>query len=1128
MFNSITQRLLWKEFRAQQMVWIAIAGELVLLQLWWGIKGHEYADLNLFSMAFVLTGVFAMTTSALLFAGESEAKTDLFLRQLPITSRQLIAGKLLYGGLALVAFLVFALLSSLLAGQMAGKYGGDDSSMMGDPSVFALSIVGLAAWGLFYSLLTRKVLWTVIGASLTEITVGGIVHSLILADYHMPEWVFYWIYTVIIAGVVAVDIWLLSKWCTSDAHLSVDTVFEFETAPGQTTSATELPWHSAFRWSWFTGVASGFFTAVLLLFVAYIQDSSISHTPITPFLAMGTLMGLVGTGLLRWDRSRGKPVAANSGWRLGGLRDISLGRLGGIVVFGGQGLFAFLLGLVVCGSMLALLVSLIAPNVDRRGEAVAVSLFFALASGVAAWWRDDRLRSGSVGWLRPLQLIHAVRHRSVRSVGPLLWIEIRRARPVLLGGLVLLVLIGQYPARDMQDHAHWSLLAIVIAALVCGLLTILPDRSHGTLAFLTERGVSSTKVLGSKVFVWGSTLLLMLIPPLWQGRIWRMLDIPIQIPRIADRLVGQQGGPVIEWTTSPSPASYLFVLLLGTFTIGVLAAAWVRRPILAGIVGFMLMLPWFGGCMMLLENLVPIGLTAVVPIILIGLGILWTGQRTLLEQSSWRSKFGQIAWVLLAGFIGLQGVFHFRANEVPLVNGLEEFKVILNAQPSPLDQSVSSWMYTFDESIPHATQLDSLVDDESKSHALVQPPGLWGAPNSLQSGIESLKLNEEACDLAAAFEHLRKWHQLTEKLAFASRDEDGWVDALYGRRVVLSAIRKWANHPHQTAERIEAAQTQLDSNQIGVSGATVIARQYADTRRSLESANSLDSIHSKGVHSASPVTHWLLARTGERERVRRLVDYYYYLSAGSYVAQPLLAGAEFDYWIGNTRASAAALGVSLPWARFNVRHHGQFELVLSAESATRLVLRLQAWRLKHGSFPASFADVFDEFGPGYTRDPLTNEQFDYKPQGFDRDLLAEYHTLIPAQQPLLYSEGMNEPRGVELTQVDPQGKPLETLQYRSRNFYAREYRSQQSQSATPRPANPLTIRFSVFGQIVDEDSLYQPHRSVPSEEKGPEAEAAGGDGAGMSNSMMSEAPPFSPPASDVPLPQPEVPEVPEL
>ena len=165
MFNIITQRLLWKEFRAQQLVWIAIAGELVLLQLWWGIKGHEYADVNLFSMAFVLTGVFAMTTCALLFAGESEAKTDLFLRQLPITPRQLIGGKLLYGGLAVVVFLVFALLSTLLAGQMAGKYGGDSSSLMGDPSVFATSVVGMMAWGLFYSLLTRKVLWTVIGAS---------------------------------------------------------------------------------------------------------------------------------------------------------------------------------------------------------------------------------------------------------------------------------------------------------------------------------------------------------------------------------------------------------------------------------------------------------------------------------------------------------------------------------------------------------------------------------------------------------------------------------------------------------------------------------------------------------------------------------------------------------------------------------------------------------------------------------------------------------------------------------------------------------------------------------------------------------------------------------------------------
>lgn len=1140
MFNIITQRLLWKEFRAQQMVWIAIAGELVLLQLWWGIKGHEYADVNLFSMAFVLTGVFAMTTCALLFAGESEAKTDLFLRQLPITPRQLIGGKLLYGGLAVVVFLWFAVLSSLLAGQMAGKYGGDASSLMGDPSVFALSIVGLAAWGLFYSLVTRKVLWTVIGAALTEIILGGIVHSMILADYHLPEWVFYSIYTVIIAAVVAVDAWLLRRWCASEAISTPIVTPETDAAATALVPEASLPWLNVFRWSCFTGMVSGICVMLLLVIEVNIRErSSFSVKGEQAILGGGTLLGVLIAMSVLWLRSRtsaGDTPVAMTHTLNGYVRVPSLQRTGAMLGMCVLAPVAFVLGCVFTYATLGIFVSLlliIPPSLLQPGVGYMLCLatFTAFSTGVAILWGAQWLRSaldhGTSGWLLAMQMIHAIPHRAARRLGPLLWIEVRRALPVLLVGWVLLALIGWY-RWDMVDYAAFSYIAIVIAALVCGLLTLLPDRSHGTLAFLTERGVSSTKIILSKVFVWGGTLLIMLIPPLLQGRVWEMLDIPTLTPQIAHGLYATQGSPLINMVSAPSPARYLLVQLLGTFTIGVVAAAWVRRPILAGIVGFSLMLPWFGWGMMLMETYAPIGFTALVPIALIGLAILWTGSRTLLEQSSWRSKLGQIAWVLLVGFIGLQGYFHFRANEVPLVTHYEPLKSLSNGQPSPLSHPASSWMYPFDESIPHAAQLDALIDDETKKNALVQPPGFWGASHAFQQGIASLHLDEESCDLDAAFEHLRKWHELTEKLAYASRDEDGWVDALMGRRVVLSALRQWANHPKQSAERIETAMTKLTPNQFGMSGGTVIARQYADTRRSLETGISTDSIHHPGAYKASPVAQWLLARTGEKERVRRLIDYYFYLSAGTRVSQPISEGAEFDHWIGTTHASAATLGVSLPWQRLNVRHRGQFELAMSGESATRLVLQLQAWRLKHGSFPASFADVITELGPINARDWLTNEAFGYEPQGFDRDLQAETNILIPAKQPLLYSEGLSEPRGVWLAPLDPPGIPTKTLQYQALNFRSNQplHMSNHVPPVIDRPANPHTIRFSVFGQITDEDSLYRLQRAGQTDVPDQGTEAAPGGAATMSSGIMIEGDLPAPPAHASPTPSPGTPEVP--
>ncbi len=1146
MFNIITQRLLWKEFRAQQLVWIAIAGELLLLQFWWGIKGHEYADLNLFSMAFVLTGVFAMTTSALLFAGESEAKTDLFLRQLPITPRQLIGGKLLYGGLAVVAFLLFALLSTFIAGQMAGKmdwkYGGGTFSLMSDPSVFALSIVGLGAWGLFYSLLTRKVLWTVIGAALTEIIIGGLIHSLILESaFWVPDWVFYVIYAAIIAVVVAVDARMLMRWCTSEATPRSNMITTIaESGPVTCASESPLPWLSAYRWCCGTGIVAAIF-ALVLTYQELVHQPQGMDTGVTQLIFAGSaiLASLLSFTLSRLRHTEAPFLRIPSSLRAFLLRP-TWQRSREMAGLCGTCGMVYLFGFIACFFLLAPMICLLAGQTSVQNH-WTTPLMVAACAISSIWLGDLWIRSANsrktTGWMLALQMIHAIPQRAARRLGPLLWIEARRALPVLLIGWVLLTLMGWF-RWDMREWGALSYFAIVLAALVCGLLTLLPDRSHGTLAFLTERGVSSTKIILCKVFVWGGTLLLLLIPPLVQGRVWGLFDygnpnIPQQaIPHNVERL-SHQGDPFIVWVDAPSPANHLFVLLLGTFTIGVLAAAWVRRPILAGILGFSLMLPWFGFCAMLRETYAPIGFTALFPIVLVGLAILWTGSRTLLEQSSWRSKFGQIGWVLLVGFVGLQGYFHFRANEVFRVADDEVMNSIRNGQPSPLGKTVSSWMYPFDESVSHASQLDSLVDDESKRNSLVQPAGLWNAPNSFQMGIESLKLDQEACDLDAAFEHLRKWLSLTEQLAYASRDEDGWVDALVGRRVVLSAIRKWANHPQQTAERLESATTKLTPNQIGMSGATVIARQYADARRALDMGISSDSSDRRGLSNASPVTQWLLARTGEKERVRRLIDYYFLLSADTRVSQPSTTGTEFDHWSGTTHASATTLGVSLPWQRLNVRHHGQFELAMTAENATRLVLQLQAWRLKHGSFPASFADVMTETGPINTHDFLTNEAFHYEPQGFDRDLLvvgvddtfrdSQTRHIVPAKQPILYSMGIELPRGVELI-PDPRIEyhdGIRPLVYRSRNSLTNQpARATKSNSqGPPRSANPNTIRFSIFGQLVDEDSLYQaPHERDPD----PILDEGGMGAGGMSSGMESgETAIEAPLAPDQPATTPE-------
>lgn len=1138
MFNTAITRLLWKEFRAQQAVWIAMAAELVLLQFWWGTIGHRTVDLNLLSMAFVLTGVFAMTSNALLFAGESEAKTDLFLRQIPFRPRDLIQGKLLFAALGVVTFLAFALISTFIAGQMAGRYGGDITSMLGDPVLFGTSILGLWAWGLFYSLLTRNVVWTVVGAALTEILLAGFIHSGILTDLRLPEWTFYLVYFVILLCVLSADLWLLQRWCSGEVvPASAAIPLPSHTGSPSRLLDAPLPWLKAFQWSSLTGIVTALYMLLIFVLISMADQVPGVNGPAILMVFGGTLVmaGITVFAISRWRRTLAPVDALATQPRLGLLdQPFTLRRSGSLLRLSALSCVAFALGLVACYATIAVPMALL----DRRiagGEAIAFALTAIgsiTALRIGTQWLKTGTTHGTGGWLSLLQWLLSFRHQVTRRFSPLFWIESRRAFPILLGGWVVLTLIGLY-RPEMPDSAALSYIAIVIASLFCGLMTILPDRTSGTLAFLTERGVSPLRVLGTKAILWGCTLALMLIPPLGiQERVASLVnrrqphsqDV-FQILR--QELENQTVSNSVPFAIVADSAWHLASLLGGTLLIGMLAAAWVRRPVLAGLAGFMLTLLWFAWVNILSDASAPVLFPILVPLLLIGVGIAWTARPIVLEQTSWRSKLGQIGWGLLVAFVSLQGFFHFRVHEIPYL--YDELAAVRNSRPAQLSSQVSSWQYPFDASITHAAQLDALIDDEDKLRSLTQPlGGLWGAPSSFQQGITELKLDDVACDLDGAFEHLQKWHRLTEQMAQNSRNEDGWVDCLFARRVVLSAIRRWANHPNQTAERLEAALTQLSQPLYTMSGATVIAREYAGALQSLETGGAAPELQ------VSPVVRWLLTVSGEKERVRRLIDLYYLTSTHASVRQAPIVGEAYTHWMGRTRSSALSLGVNLPWQVLNVRHRGQFEMAASAEAATRLVLQLQAWRLEnasvvqggdvdelmrfhqeagrinaeltnagkepidhlvfdailkrmmHGPFPENLAHLRQYYPQAPTTDLLTNASFGYEPQGFGRDLRVSAFTFVPARQPILYSLGVDEPRGVDLN--------LDGRFFQARNAMIHQPAhlflpaAQKANLLAKSVANPHAIRFVILGQGVDEDGLSEP---VSPETPATESEAAG-------------------------------------
>jgi hypothetical protein len=208
MFTPAVHRIVWKEFRAQRAIWFGIAFELVLLQIWQGMFPQRF-QVNLFSIACVLTGVLAMTSSALLFAGESEAQTDGFLRQLPFRSRDVLLGKLGFCLAAVTSFLGFSLLTAMLVNALTSG-GSLQSREFDGMMVYANMIGGLWAWGIFYSLITRKVMWTLVGAGLTEIFVNVVLYG--TKGFWQPDSTVSVIYRGLVVVVFFVDAWLLSRW----------------------------------------------------------------------------------------------------------------------------------------------------------------------------------------------------------------------------------------------------------------------------------------------------------------------------------------------------------------------------------------------------------------------------------------------------------------------------------------------------------------------------------------------------------------------------------------------------------------------------------------------------------------------------------------------------------------------------------------------------------------------------------------------------------------------------------------------------------------------------------------------------------------------------------------------------
>ena len=1134
MVSPVVRRILWKEYRSQSAVCLAIALELLLIQFWWATFGFQSLSIyGLFGATWVMSGVLALTTSALLFAAESEAGTDSLFRQWPVRVRDMLTGKLGYGVLSVTAMIVFGVLTTFFTVSAAGRlHPGLSDGLWSSGSIgHARSVVGLFAWGVFYSILTRNVLWTLALGALTEILAAGILEGMTGAG-PFGSWMDSLGYVAIVVGVMAVDRRLLLRWIAFENDVPVITsMWTTNSRPegtvvGQTSTSTvsvvsPVSRLQAYRWSYFVGALCGLVGTAAVVGMGLDGSPPSRKVRLLPDDAVGLLLVILMTGVAVWRlwpfaqvRKSEDATGAMSGRRSAGRfsRTAEYFSLAAVIVP------PFVLG--VTATYITLIILLMSSDDTARtqvrpsGSYASLAFLIALVSTLAVLAGDSLLRSmtacRTTGWLRLLHFLQSTSGIIGRGTSSLIWIEIRRATPVLFGGWLVLALVTRNPWSSVYVYGGWQagmleLISMMLAGVLCGLMTILPDRAGGTLLFLSQRGVSATGILASKIAVWGVTFALMVIPSVLFGQyFWPDLVVTdwYGAQEFLAELIRQGEFPTVTRILSQTRGLCLTALLLGTFTAGVLAAEWIRRQILACSVAVPLTAVWCCWMSVIVGSCAPFGSFIVFPLVMIWVGIFWTGTTSILGHTTWRSRLGRAAWLPLIALITLHAFRDFRAYEIPPVS--HRFSPEVLREPahhrygrSRPDDLLTLGMAAYDGPIRTFGQgleksmdlpgtgdaaeisrvqfLDRLSEPETAQQSLVQIQTYWNSVNYFRSAIRELRLADDVCDLDASFEHLLKWLRLTEQMGDASRNVTGWGETLVTRRVIYAAIRRWAGHPHQTHERLRsAAERFLAANGPECPVAVKpMAREYAAVQR-INGFRQTGPSGSGDLKFTAKLARRIAIISGEHERSRRLVDYYYHLMSQSTPDQPATAGREYEFWVQNTlhllrSDQSGPINGSVP-----PRWRGEwFWLARSSGHATYLILSLQAWRLEHGQFPASLPEL-----PGdaaltarMTTDPLAQQMFGYESTGLSLDLQTSPVFLVSGSQPILYSLGLSEPRGLrETSRLPPANESDLIIQARNWDGGKRQFIGQPS-PLVDQPAHPASIRFVIFGQTISEDSL---------------------------------------------------------
>ena len=162
MNRSIFWRLVWKEYRLQRALWIAMAvltliGQLAVLAL---VRETDPMRVrSLFYVGLAAAALYALGCGATLFATEHEAGTYEYQRALPVSAGRLFLGKVAFAVASTLAILAALWFLSWIVSGLGVPDQQDQAEVWG---LWGVAAAELLAWGVFFSLLSTRPLVAVI------------------------------------------------------------------------------------------------------------------------------------------------------------------------------------------------------------------------------------------------------------------------------------------------------------------------------------------------------------------------------------------------------------------------------------------------------------------------------------------------------------------------------------------------------------------------------------------------------------------------------------------------------------------------------------------------------------------------------------------------------------------------------------------------------------------------------------------------------------------------------------------------------------------------------------------------------------------------------------------------------